>query len=161
MTKHALVKKGIVENKDGNAKCTCEKVETRCKENGLPALRKRYAKRRKTMMDKLKMLARIQTCFIDNLEPDEKGCYPDWSATSAGKYKYYYYCAHQYEALRPVMALLQALNPASKFDTTVRVAYDLKPSMITSWMCMICKQNGRVRRRALALLRGGVSPLQI
>jgi len=109
------------------------------------------------MMDKLKMPARIQTCFIDNLEPDEKGCYPDWSATSAGKYKYYYYCAHQYEALRPVMAL----NPASKFDTTVRVAYDLKPSMITSWMCMICKQNGRVRRRALALLRGGVSPLQI
>jgi hypothetical protein len=76
MTKHALVKKGIVENKDGNANCTCGKVETQwhtmpsCKENGLPALRKRYAKRRKAMMDKLKMPARIQTCFIDNLEPD-------------------------------------------------------------------------------------------
>jgi hypothetical protein len=94
MTKNALVKKGIVENKDGNANCTCGKAETQwhtmpsCKENGLPALRKRYAKRRKTMMDKLKIPARIQVCFIDNLEPDEKGCYPDWSATSAGKYKY-------------------------------------------------------------------------
>ena len=94
MTKHALVKKGIVENKDGNANCTCGKVETQwhtmpsCKENGLPALRKRYAKRRKASMDKLKMPARIQTCFIENLEPDEKGCYPDWSAASAGKYKY-------------------------------------------------------------------------
>jgi hypothetical protein len=23
-------------------------------------------------------------CFIGNLEPDSKGCYPDWSSTSAG-----------------------------------------------------------------------------
>ena len=40
------------------------------------------------MMDKLKIPARMQVCFIDNLEPDEQGCYPDWSATSAGKCKY-------------------------------------------------------------------------
>ena len=28
MTKHALVKKGIIENKNGNANCTCGKIET-------------------------------------------------------------------------------------------------------------------------------------
>jgi hypothetical protein len=27
-------------------------------------------------------------CFIDNLEPNNEGCYPDWRFTSAGKYKY-------------------------------------------------------------------------
>ena len=40
------------------------------------------------MMDKLKIPARIQVCIIDNLEPGKEGRYPDWSATSAGKYKY-------------------------------------------------------------------------
>ena len=94
MTKHALVKKGIVENKNGIANCTCGKIETQwhtmssCTKNGLPALRRRFAKRRKKMMDKLKIPARIQMCIIDNLEPGKEGQYPDWSATSAGKYKY-------------------------------------------------------------------------
>jgi hypothetical protein len=94
MTKHALVKKGIVENKNGNANCTCGKIETQwhtmssCTKNGLPALRRRFAKRRKKMMDTLKIPARIQICIIDNLEPGKEGQYPDWSATSAGKYKY-------------------------------------------------------------------------
>jgi hypothetical protein len=40
------------------------------------------------MMDKRKIPARTQLCFIDNLEPDGNGCYPDWSGKSAGKYKY-------------------------------------------------------------------------
>lgn len=94
MTKHALVKKGIIDNKPGSANCTCGKTETQwhtlstCKVQGIPEMRKRYAKRRKTMMDKLKIPIAIQLCFIDNLEPDEEGCYPDWSSTSAGKFKY-------------------------------------------------------------------------
>ena len=94
MTKHALVKKGIIDNKPGSANCTCGKTETQwhtlstCKVQGIPEMRKRYAKRRKTMMDKLKIPIAIQLCFIDNLEPDAEGCYPDWSSTSAGKFKY-------------------------------------------------------------------------
>ena len=51
-------------------------------------MRKRYAKRRKKMMEKLNIPAAIQLCFIDNLEPDNEGCYPDWSSTSAGKFKF-------------------------------------------------------------------------
>jgi hypothetical protein len=94
MTKHALVKKGIIENKPGNANCTCGKTETQwrtlstCKVQGIPEMRKRYAKRRKKMMEKLKIPTAIQLCFIDNLEPDKEGCYPDWSSFRAGKFKY-------------------------------------------------------------------------
>ena len=83
MTKHALVKKGIIENKPGNANCTCGKTEAQrhtlpnCKEQGIPEMRKRYAKRRKKMMEKLKIPAAIQLCFIGNLEPNNEGCYPD------------------------------------------------------------------------------------
>jgi hypothetical protein len=59
MTKHALVKKGIIENKIGNANCTCGKIETQWhtlpnyKEQAIPEMRKRYAKRRQKMMEKL------------------------------------------------------------------------------------------------------------
>jgi hypothetical protein len=34
----------------------------------------------------LKIPIKTQFCFIDNLEPDENGCYPDWSRTCAGKH---------------------------------------------------------------------------
>jgi exonuclease V gamma subunit len=70
----------------------CGKIKTQwhvlsnCKENGIPALRKRYAKRRKKMMDKLNIPVKTQLCFIYNLGPDENGCYPDWSRTCAGKH---------------------------------------------------------------------------
>jgi hypothetical protein len=40
------------------------------------------------MMDNLKIPIGTQLCFVGNLEPDSEGCYPDWSSTSAGKYKY-------------------------------------------------------------------------
>ena len=52
------------------------------------------------MMDKLKIPARTQLCFIDNLEPDGNGCYPDWSAASAGKYKYKFKHQRQMEKHR-------------------------------------------------------------
>ena len=51
-----------------------------------PAVRKRYAKRRQAMMDKLKIPLKTHQCFIGNLEPDNKdGCYPDWSRARAGR----------------------------------------------------------------------------
>ena len=39
-------------------------------------------------MNKLKIPIKTQLCFVDNLEPDENGCYPDWSRTYAGKIMY-------------------------------------------------------------------------
>ena len=39
-------------------------------------------------MDKLKIPIKTQLCFVNNLEPDENGCYPDWSRTCAGKHMY-------------------------------------------------------------------------
>ena len=54
------------------------------------------------MMDKLKIPARIQICITDNLEPGKEGQYPDWSATSAGKYKYTF--KHRKEKIVALMA---------------------------------------------------------
>jgi len=45
------------------------------------------------------------------------------------------------DPFRPVIALNSGSNP----DTTVRVAYDLNPSMITSRMCMLYRRALRVR----------------
>ena len=92
MTKHALVKEGIIGRKNGNADCTCGKVETQrhahlnCKEHGIPELRKRYVKRRKKMMENMKIpIIGTQLCFIDNLEPEAKDAILTGAAPQCGQ----------------------------------------------------------------------------
>ena len=72
-------------------------VTSACKKNGDP-IQNRYAKRRKTITDKLKIAPKTLSALLTILSltnphwsrvpTTEDGCYPHWSRTSAGRYVY-------------------------------------------------------------------------
>ena len=85
MTKHALVKKGSSKTKTEMQTASAEKW----RHSGTSSqIAKKTDFRRQGTVCKAKEENDGTFCFIDNLEPDENRCYPDWSRTYAGKNMY-------------------------------------------------------------------------
>ena len=76
-TKHALVKKGIIENKDGNMQTAhVGRLKLNGAQRKLTSCTKEQVRKAKENNDGhiMNIPARTQMCLIDNLEPDDKGC---------------------------------------------------------------------------------------